>query len=63
MYTADPATIHGRPGSTLYVVGQQSRDRQEMLGTRVGLNDMFRSITEPGPNILLIKTSFWLPVG
>jgi hypothetical protein len=52
-----------RPGSTLYLVWQQSRDTRETLGTRVGLNDAFHSITEPGTNILLFKTSFWLPAG
>jgi hypothetical protein len=51
-----------RTGSTLYAVWQQDRAGSEVLGTRVGINDAFRSVTAPGSNIFLIKTSFWLPV-
>ncbi len=51
-----------RAGSTLYVVWQQDREGTEMLGTRVNAGDAFRSLTAPGPNIFLIKTSFWIPV-
>ena len=51
-----------RTGSTLYVVWQQDRAGSEIVGSRVGINDAFRSLTAPGPNIFLIKTSFWIPV-
>ena len=51
-----------RPGSTMFVVWQQNRDAQEVLGARVGLGDVFRSVRAPGTNIFLVKTSFWLPV-
>jgi hypothetical protein len=51
-----------RTGSTLYVVWQQDREGTETLPTRVGVDDAFRSLTAPGPNIFLIKTSFWLPL-
>jgi hypothetical protein len=51
-----------RTGSTLYVVWQQDRAGSEVLGTRVGVSDAFRSLTAPGANIFLIKTSFWIPV-
>jgi len=51
-----------RTGSTLYVVWQQDRSGTETLPTRVGIDDAFRSVTAPGPNIFLIKTSFWIPV-
>lgn len=51
-----------RTGSTLYMVWQQDRAGTEMLGTRVGVGDAFRSLTAPGANIFLIKTSFWIPV-
>jgi hypothetical protein len=51
-----------RPGSTMYAVWQQNRDARDPVGTRVGLGDAFRSIREPGSNIFLIKTSFWVPV-
>ena len=51
-----------RAGSTLYVVWQQDRAGTEMIGTPVNVGDAFRSVTAPGPNIFLIKTSFWIPV-
>lgn len=51
-----------RTGSTLYVVWQQDRAGTEVLGTRVGVGDAFRSLTVPGANIFLVKTSFWIPV-
>ena len=50
-----------RPGSTLYLVWQQNRHAEDPIGARVGVGDMFGSMTEPGTNVLLIKTSFWLP--
>jgi len=52
-----------RAGSTLYMVWQQDREGSEVLGSRVDLNDAFRSVTAPGSNIFLIKTSFWIPIG
>ena len=52
-----------RPGSTLYLVWQQNHAGTEVLGTPVGFNDAFRSLTAPGSNIFLIKTSFWIPIG
>jgi hypothetical protein len=51
-----------RTGSTLYVVWQQDRAGTEVLGSRVGVGDAFRSLTAPGANIFLVKTSFWIPV-
>ncbi len=51
-----------RAGSTLYVVWQQDRADSDVIGTRVGVGDAFRSATAPGSNIFLIKTSFWIPV-
>jgi hypothetical protein len=51
-----------RPGSTLYVVWQQSLGSTATIGDYVGLGDMFRSVTAPGPNIFVVKTTFWLPV-
>jgi hypothetical protein len=51
-----------RAGSTLYLVWQQDRANTEMLGTRVGLGDAFRSLSAPGANVFLIKTSLWVPV-
>jgi hypothetical protein len=52
-----------RTGSTIYMVWQQDRSGSEVLGTRVGAADTFRSLTAPGSNIILIKTSFWIPLG
>jgi hypothetical protein len=51
-----------RAGSTLYVVWQQDRASSEALGARVSVSDAFRSVTAPGANIFLVKTSFWIPV-
>ncbi len=55
--------LRNRDFNTLYVVWQQDREGSEVLGTRVGINDAFRSVTAPGSNIFLIKTSFWIPIG
>jgi hypothetical protein len=52
-----------RPGSTLHVVWQQDRSDTEVLGSRVNIGDIFRSVTAPGLNFFVVKTSFWLPVG
>ena len=51
-----------RAGSTLYVVWQQDRASSETLGARVRIGDAFRSLSAPGANIFLVKTSFWIPV-
>lgn len=51
-----------RPGSTVYIVWQQDKSGTEILGTRVGVSDAFRSLTAPGANIFLVKTSWWLPI-
>lgn len=51
-----------RPGSTLYVVWQQDRSASVVLGDRVDIGDMFRSLAAPGSNFFVVKTSFWLPI-
>jgi len=51
-----------RPGSNFYVVWQQNRDERDPTGPRVNLADMLRSLRAPGSNILLIKTSLWIPL-
>jgi hypothetical protein len=51
-----------RPGSSLYVVWQQSRDDELPVGRRAGFRDMFDSLTSPGSNFFAVKTSFWIPV-
>jgi hypothetical protein len=50
-----------RMGSTLYLVWQQDRSGTERVGDYIGLGDAFRSVTAPGRNLFLIKTSFWMP--
>lgn len=50
------------PGSTMYLVWQQQRSEREILPDQVGFGDAFRSFTVPGTNILLFKTSWWLPI-
>ena len=52
-----------RPGSTLFVVWQQDRSEEQQVGSRVNAGDLFGSLTAPGINVLLIKASFWLPIG
>ena len=49
-----------RVGSTLYLVWQQDRAREEALGTRVSLGDMFSSVGRSGDNFFAIKASFWM---
>ena len=52
-----------RPGSTLYVVWQQSLARhRRSSATTSNVGDMFRSVTAPGPNLFVVKTTFWMPV-
>ena len=51
-----------RPGSTLYLVWQQDRSGTDRIGSPIGVSDAFRSLTAPGANIFLIKSSFWIPV-
>jgi hypothetical protein len=51
-----------RPGSTLYLVWQQDRSGTDPTGTPIGVGDAFRSLTAPGANIFLVKSSFWIPV-
>ena len=49
-----------RAGSTLYLVWQQDRSREEAIATRVGLGDLFGSLARTGDNFFAIKASFWL---
>ena len=51
-----------RPGSTLFVVWQQALSDTAILGDYVNIGDMFRSVTVPGPNLFVVKTTFWMPV-
>jgi hypothetical protein len=49
-----------RPGSTLYVVWQQNRASERTEGSHVGVGDLFDSLSAPGDNIFLIKSTLWL---
>jgi hypothetical protein len=51
-----------RPGSTLYVVWQEDRSGFDVASGRIGLGDVFRSVTAPGSNYFVVKTSFWVPI-
>ena len=51
-----------RPGSTLFVVWQQDRARDEPRWSRLGPADMFGSLTARGDNFLALKATYWLPV-
>jgi hypothetical protein len=51
-----------RPGSTLFLVWQQDRRISETISERIGVGDLFRSLTAPGVNSFVVKTSFWIPV-
>ena len=42
--------------------GRQTGPTREVLGTYVNVGDMFRSLTAPGRNAFVVKTSFWIPV-
>ena len=50
-----------RAGSTLYIVWQQNRAGTENVGDYANIGDAFRSVTVPGKNTFVIKTSLWLP--
>jgi hypothetical protein len=50
-----------RPGSTLYLVWQQSRGSQETRGNLVGLNDLFGGLSATGTNFFAVKASYWIP--
>jgi hypothetical protein len=49
-----------RPGSILYVVWQQNRESNELIGSHVGLGDAFGSFTAPGQNVFAVKTTWWI---
>jgi len=50
-----------RAGSTLYIVWQQNRSGSEAVGDFANIGDAFRSVTVPGKNTFVVKTSLWLP--
>jgi hypothetical protein len=51
-----------RPGSTLFVVWQQDRGREEPRWSRLSPADQFGSLTARGDNFLALKVTYWLPL-
>ena len=47
-----------RPGSTLYLVWQQDRRQSEATRSSAGLRAMFGSLSAPGDNFFVVKTTF-----
>jgi hypothetical protein len=50
-----------RPGSTLFLVWQQSRSLSEAIGAPVRAGDLWEALTAPGSNYFVVKTSVWVP--
>jgi hypothetical protein len=51
-----------RPGSTLFLVWQQSRGAGDSRGTLVRPRNLYDALRAPGDNFLAVKVSYWLPV-
>lgn len=51
-----------RPGSTLYVVWQQSREFADHRGEHVGFGDLWDSLRARGDNFVAVKVTYWIPV-
>jgi hypothetical protein len=51
-----------RPGSSLYLVWQQSRGTGDTRGRLVGPRDLWESLRATGDNFLAVKVSYWIPV-
>ncbi|MGM0588818.1 MAG: DUF5916 domain-containing protein [Bacteroidota bacterium] len=51
-----------RPGSTLYLVWQQSRYSSLEESLMVNPAELSKSLTATGDNVLALKISYWLPV-
>jgi hypothetical protein len=50
-----------RPGSTFFLVWQQSRDGFQPNGELVRLGDLFGGFKNVGSNFLAVKANFWIP--
>jgi hypothetical protein len=50
------------PGSTLFLVWQQGRGASQLSSGRVGLNDVWDSLSSEGDQFVAVKASYWLPV-
>ena len=49
-----------RPGSTLFLVWQQSRAHETEVGERADFGDLFGSVATAGDNFFAVKASYWL---
>ena len=52
-----------RPGSTIFLVWQQNRFSRAADGALVGVPDLWDAVTTPGQHRILLKASYWLPLG
>jgi len=50
------------PGSTAYLIWQQSRQGQSPAGQLVGARDVWNSTQTAGDNFFVVKVSYWLGV-
>ena len=49
-----------RRGSTLFLIWQQNRWYWDNRGDAAGAGSLFRSVGDPGENVLVVKLSYWL---
>jgi hypothetical protein len=49
-----------RPGSTLFLVWQQSRAREQDGGNRAGFDDLVGSVATEGDNSFVVKVTYWI---
>jgi len=50
------------PGSTAFLIWQQSREGQTPNGELIGPGDVWHSTKVPGDNIFVVKISYWLGI-
>lgn len=50
------------PGSTAYVIWQQSRQREDPLGTLIAPRDLWNATRVAGDNFFAVKVSYWLGI-
>ena len=51
-----------QPGSTLFLVWQQSRESEGFPRRNVGLGGLWDSFSIPGEHFLAVKASYWIPI-
>jgi len=50
------------PGSTAYLIWQQSRQDRTPTGQLINASDVWNSTQVPGDNFFVMKVSYWLGV-